>query len=189
LNKEDLSGLEGFGEKSINNLLNSIEKSKTCPLWRFILALQIKYVGKETAQLLSGEAQNLENLMKIKKEELLDIEGIGEKAAESIFEFFKDEDNLKEIKRFLSHGVKLISERKKIKHIFSNKTFVLTGSLKNYKREEAYDLIKERGGKVSSSVSKKTDFVLLGEDPGSKYEKAKKLNIKIIKETEFEKML
>lgn len=190
LTKEDISQIEGFKEKSIKNLLDSIEVSKKIPLWRFILGLEIKYVGKETAILLSEEVKNIQELIKIKKEDLLEVEGIGEKVADSVIAYFKDEDNIKEIEKLLIHGVSPTAEKKKkLHHIFSKKVFVLTGALKKYTRDEASWLIKERGGKTSSSVSKNTDFLLVGENPGSKYEKAKKLNVKIITEKEFEKML
>lgn len=191
LTGDDLAQLEGFKEKSINNLLESIERSKKCTLIRFLIGLEIKHVGVETAELLAENAEDLKDLMSLRKEDLLKIEGIGEKVADSILEFFKDEDNQEEIKRLLAHGVKPEnSKKKKIEnHLFSGKTFVLTGGLKNFSREEATALIKERGGKTSSTVSKKTDYVLAGEEPGSKYEKAKALKVKILTEKEFQEIL
>jgi len=191
LDENMLSDLEGFREKSIQNLLASIEKSKKCSFSRFIMALAIKYVGKETADLLANYSKDIKTLQKLTKEQLLSIEGVGEKIADSIIEYFDDENNLKEIDLLLSHGLspQRPKERKSKGHIFENKTFVLTGSLKNHTRNEAASLIKERGGKTSSSVSKNTDFVLAGDEPGSKYNKAKKLNIKIITEDEFISML
>jgi DNA ligase (NAD+) len=191
LTKDDLVGLDGFKEKSINNLLRSIENSKKCSFSRFIMGLEIKYVGAETADILAEKALDLDVLMKMQKEELIEIEGVGEKVAESVFDYFNDEISVEEIHRLLAAGVKIEkSEDEKINnHYFEGKTFVLTGSLLNHTRQQATDLIKKRGGKTSSSVSKKTDFVLAGEDPGSKYDKARSLDVKLLFEKDFEKML
>lgn len=191
LQDHDLAKLDGFKEKSIENLRKSIEASKKCTLARFIMALGIKHVGSETAELLAEYALSLNKLIKLTKEELLDLEGVGEKVANSVLEFFDDPHNLAEIELLLSYGV--TPEKSSVKriqgHAFAGKTFVLTGSLENYSRDEASTLIKERGGKISSSVSKNTDFVLAGSEPGSKYDKAKKLHVVILSESEFQKML
>lgn len=190
LDEMALARLEGFKEKSIRNLLESIEKSRKCPLSRFIMGLGIKYVGAETAELLAEEAGDLEKLMAMSLEDLIAIDGIGEKTARAIHAFFKDKDNREEIELLQRHGV--VPQKMKMKiigHIFSGKTFVLTGTLKNFSRDEAAALVKERGGKVSGSVSKKTDYVLVGEDPGSKYDKAKELGVPILSEEQFQKML
>lgn len=185
-----LSSLEGFKEKSIRNLLDSIEKSKKCSFSRFIMALGIKYVGSETADLLAKRAKDIKTLEKLSKEDLLSIEGVGEKVAKSIIEYFEDENNLEEIDLLLLHKVSPQKPKEPIKsHLFTDKIFVLTGSLENYTRAEATSLIKERGGKTSSSVSKNTDYVLAGTDPGSKYSKAQKLDIKILSEKEFSNLL
>jgi DNA ligase (NAD+) len=122
-------------------------------------------------------------------EELMQIEGIGEKTAEAIAEFFKDDAHREEIKLLLMHGVRphCIGKKKIGGHDFEGKIFVLTGTLKNLTRDEATALIKERGGKVAGTVSKKTDYVLVGEDPGSKYSKAKELKIKLLSEEQFRK--
>lgn len=191
LNESMLSQLDGFKEKSIKNLLQSIEKSKKCPFDKFIMALGIKYVGAETADLLANFAKDIETLKNISKDELLSIEGIGDKVADSVIEYFKDEKNLDEINELLNNGVEPQKPKGiiKIGHVFENKTFVLTGTLKTYSRDEATKLIKERGGKTSSSVSVKTDYVLSGEEAGSKLDKAKKLGIKILTEDEFIQML
>jgi DNA ligase (NAD+) len=118
------------------------------------------------------------------------IEGIGEKTAKAIAEYLHDADNREEIKLLLKHGVEPQKLKKKMTgHAFSGKTFVLTGALANYSRDEAMALIKERGGSVSGSVSKNTDYVLVGDEPGSKYDKAKKLNIQLLSEDQFRKML
>lgn len=190
LTAEDLAQLEGFQEKSIRNLLESIAASRKCPLERLIMGLGVKYVGTETAELLAEEAGDLETLMHMTEEEFQKIEGIGEKTAAAIYEFFQDKGNREEIKLLLSHGVQPQRRKAKIEgHLFSGKVFVLTGALEHLTRDEASRLIKERGGKVSSSVSKNTDFVLVGEDPGSKYDKAKKLGIPLLSEEQFRKML
>lgn len=191
LTAEDLAKLEGFKEKSIQNLLTSIEKSRYVSLARFILALSVRYVGEETAEILAQEAGSIEKLAEMPGEELLKIEGVGDKMAEAIVASFKDPDNLKEIELLLKNGVKPHATKKVIRtdHAFSSKTFVLTGSLQNYSRDQAEALIKERGGKITGSVSKKTDYVLVGEDPGSKLDKAHELQIKVLSETQFMEML
>ena len=186
LTEMDLYSLEGFKKKSVQNLLKSIEESKKCSLSSLIMGLGIPFVGAETADALAEYARNLDALLKMGEEEFYSIEGVGEKTAEAIFSFFQDNENREEISRLLAHGVTPKKMREKIKgHPFEGKTFVLTGALENFTREEASRLIKERGGKVSGSVSKKTDYLLLGGDPGSKYEKAIKLKILIINEKEF----
>lgn len=190
LTKDQLLHLEGFKEKAADNLLRSLEKSKKTTLARFIFSLGIPYVGEGTAELLADAAGNIKNLSEMSEETLRQIDGVGDKVAESIVEFFSQKGHQKEIEDLLSLGVTPIAELKKIEgHPFAGKTFVLTGSLKSLTRTEAGALIKERGGKVSSSLSKKTDFLLVGDDPGSKYDKAKTLGIPILDETSFENML
>ncbi len=190
LNEKDLAQLDGFKEKSIQNLLESIDASRKCPLSRLIMALGIKSVGTETAEMLAEEARGLERLLEMKEEDFVAIEGIGEKTAKGISEFLKDPDNREEINLLLKHGVEPQKMKKKMTdHAFSGKTLVLTGSLQHFSRDEAAALIKERGGHVSGSVSKKTDYVLVGDDPGSKYTKAKELGIPILSEEQFKKML
>jgi DNA ligase (NAD+) len=191
LDEKKLSQLEGFKEKSIRNLLESIDASRNCSLARFLMGLGIKYVGTETAELLAENVKDLDDLIHKSAEELTEIEGIGEKTAIAIAEFFKDPQNREEIQLLLKHGVQLqrLAKKKISGHEFDGKTFVLTGALTHFTRDEAMARIKERGGKVSGSVSKKTDWVLVGEDPGSKYQKAKELKIKILSEEEFRKMV
>lgn len=190
LDEKALSKLDGFKEKSIHNLLNSIEASRKCPLSRFIMGLGIKYVGTETAELLAEEARDLDTLLHMKEADLVAMEGIGEKTAKAIAEFLADSDNREEIKLLLKHGVEPQKLKQKMTgHAFSGKTLVLTGALQHYTRDEAANLIKERGGHVAGSVSKKTDYVLVGDDPGSKYDKAKELGITILSEEQFKKML
>ncbi|MEX0962258.1 MAG: NAD-dependent DNA ligase LigA [Simkaniaceae bacterium] len=190
LQAQDLEEIEGFKEKSIHNLLSAIEKSKKKPLSRFILALGIPFVGKTAAELLAEYAGSLKKLLELSENELVHIDGIGEKMAQSVVAFFQDPSHKEEVEELLNCGVSPLQPKMKMKgHSFEGKTFVLTGGLEKYTRVEVIELIKERGGRVSGSVSKKTDYVLVGEDPGSKYEKAVKLGVKTLTEEEFIKML
>ncbi len=168
-----LSSLEGFKEKSIANLLQSIEASKKCPLSRFIMGLGIRYVGTETADALAEAAGSVEALLNMKEADLIGIEGIGEKTGKAIAAALQDPDLIEEVALLLSLGVAPQKLEEKIQgHPFSGKTFVLTGTLPSYSRDEAAHLIKMRGGHVSSSVSKKTDYVLAGDEAGSKLTQA-----------------
>ena len=191
LTAKDLAHLEGFKEKSIHNLLTSIDHSRKVSLSRFILALNIRYIGEETADILAREAGSIEKLMEMSEDDLLSIQGVGDKMAAAIVSHFKESVHRKEIKSLLDAGVKPEAPKKitRTDHPFYGKTFVLTGALASYSRDEASDLIKERGGKVSSSVSKNTDYVLVGEDPGSKLDKAKELHIHILHENKFKELL
>ena len=214
LKKGDLESLERFAEKSEDNLIKAIEKSKNIPLERFIYALGIRYVGEENSMLLSKEIGNwkLENhpsqkselknaswisvLSNISAEELAKIEGIGETVAESVVNYFSDKKNLAMIGRLLKLGVKieipkpsLISMEEKNKRIFAGKTFVVTGVLSAMSRDEAHQKIRSLGGHPTSSISKKTDYLVAGEKPGSKFEKAKELGVRIIGEREFLEMI
>jgi DNA ligase (NAD+) len=190
LDEKAIATLEGFKEKSIRNLLKSIDASRKCSLSRFLMGLGIKYVGTETADLLASEVGDLDTLLDMKEEDFLNWEGIGEKTAHAIAEFLQDKENRQEIKLLLSHGVEPKAPKKKMSgHPFSGKIFVLTGALAQYSRSEAAALIKERGGHVSASVSKNTDYVLAGKEAGSKYRKAEQLGIQILSEEQFKKML
>lgn len=191
LTQEDLSLLDGFKEKSIHNLLTSIEASKKCSFTQFLMALGIPHVGEETAEAIAEKAGSIETLLQMKKEDFLTIEGIGEKIATSLENYFRDPENQREIKSLLSLGVvPYQEEKKKIQgHPFAGKTFVLTGTLSSFSREEAAAKIEERGGKVTGSVSKKTDFLVMGEEAGSKYQKAKELGVKVLNEEDFLKIL
>lgn len=189
LTAEELTVLDGFKEKSIQNLLESIDKSRKTTLPRLILSLGIKHVGEGIAEMLAMHAGDIDTLSKMSVEDLIAIEGIGEKVAHSVVDYFQNPENLKEIHRLFHLGV--TPEERKIEkgHPFFGKTFVLTGSLETYSRSEAANLIKERGGKVSNSVGKKTDYVLAGTEPGSKYDKAKELGIPILSEQDFKDFL
>lgn len=184
--KEELKELEGFGEKSINNLLDNVEKSKENSLEMLLFALGIRYIGKKTAKILASHYKNIDNLMNATYEELIEIPDIGDVIAESVSNYFKDEKNIELINELKELGLNMnylgnITEDDN----FNNKTFVLTGSLSKLTRDEASKLIEDRGGKVTSSVTKKTDYVIVGENPGSKYDKAKELNIEIWNEEQL----
>lgn len=190
LNSEDLEKLDGFKDKKIKNLLTAIEKSKSVSLDRFIFALGIDGVGKVAAKDLAKYFKSLENLSKADREELLSLENIGEVTAEAIVNWFKDEDNAKEVKNLLNSGITpKVKENKSVSGVFSGEFVVLTGTLSTLKRSEAQKLIEERGGECQSSVTAKTTLVIAGESAGSKLDKAKKLNVKIIGEEEFKSML
>ncbi len=191
LTKHDLAKLEGFKDKSITNLLTSIEKSRKVPLSRLILALGIKHVGEGTAELLAERAGELEAIAKMTIDELKEIEGIGDIVASSVAEHFQDPHAKKEIQELLKAGVEPEVKRRRVQtgHPFNNKNFVLTGTLSSFSRSEATELIKDRGGKVVGSVSKKTDYVLAGDDPGSKLDKAKELGVTVLSEKEFKNLL
>lgn len=188
--KEDLKELEGFGEKSINNLLQNIEKSKKNSLEKLLFALGIRYIGKKTAKILAINYRNIDKLMSAKYEDLVKIQDIGEVIADSVYKFFKEEKNINTINELKLLGVNMeYKGNESIDDNFNNKTFVLTGTLSKLTRDEASIEIENRGGKVTSSVTKKTDYVIVGENPGSKYQKAKDLNINILNEEEFLNML
>ncbi|MBN4066840.1 NAD-dependent DNA ligase LigA [Simkania negevensis] len=191
LTPEQLAQLEGFKEKSIHNLLKSIEQAKKTTLSRFILGLGIRHIGTETADLLAKHAGEIKALIDMDKETLIQIEGIGEKVAAAIVEHFQTPSNIKEIEALIDNGVQPIKEEFKHDrtHAFYGKTIVLTGTLQTISRQEATALIKQHGGKVSSSVSTNTHFVVAGDSPGSKLDKAKKLNLTILDEQQFKKTI
>jgi len=184
LKEGDLIPLERFAEKSAQNLIEAIEKAKTIPLEKFIYALGIRYVGEETANTLAQYFGSLEKIKNATLEELKEVPDVGEKVAESLYQWFRDKKNLKLIEDLIKAGVKIISPKKTGTKL-QGKTFVFTGALNSMSREEATEIVRMLGGKVSSSVSKNTDYVVVGENPGSKYELAKKLGVKTIKEEEF----
>ena len=185
LNYDDLFKLEAVKERSANNIFNSIEESKQRSLSRFITALSIRHVGKETAELLVGEFSTLEELQNAKIEELAKIVGIGEKIAVSIFEFFNDSKNVEMLNEFKNLGFEFKTDSVLKTNELLGKTFVLTGTLTTMTRDEAGDKIKLKGGKTSSSVSKNTSYVVAGANPGSKLDKAEKLGVIILSEEDF----
>lgn len=188
LETADLSGLERFGEKSASNIISSIEEHKEVLFWRFIYALGIIHVGEQTARDLANHFGSLEKLIKTNIDEINNLENIGPVVSKSIVGFFQDKININFIDKLLANGVVVHHEKIK-KGVFSGKTFVLTGTLSTMSREDAKKKIIENGGIVSSAVSAKTSFVLAGDKPGSKYTDAQKLNVPILSEQEFLKML
>lgn len=191
LTAAEISQLDGFKEKATKNLLDSIEKSRNVTLQRFIMALGIKFVGSGTAEEIARGVGSVDQLFALNKEKLIQMEGVGEKVANSVLEFFACPSNREEITKLLEGGVKPVQTRLAVdeSHSFFGKTFVLTGAMHHYTRNEAISLIKERGGKISDSISKKTDYLIIGDDPGSKFEKAKALKVSILTESEFMKLL
>ncbi len=187
LTADMLNGMEGFKDKKINNLLDSIEKSKTIDWANFIFSLGIINIGKKTSFVLSRKYSDLDSLKKATVEELTNIEDVGEIVANSIIEYFLDQDNLNNIDRLFELGMKInkSSETSTSNPHFTNKTIVLTGTLVNYTRPDLTKLLMNMGANVTSSVSKKTDLVIVGVDAGSKLEKAKALGVKIITEDEL----
>lgn len=189
--REDLQRLEGYGEKSITNLIESIENSKKNSLEKLIFGLGIPHVGSKTAKILASHFHSMDNLINTKYDDLNSISDIGDIIAKSIIEFFQDEKNISIIDKLKSFGVNMDYLGQKVIHDenFSGKTFVITGTMEKYKREELKEIVENKGGKTSGSVSKKTDVVLVGKDPGSKYDKALELGITIWDEEELNKRL
>jgi DNA ligase (NAD+) len=187
----ELKKLFGYGEKSINNLLSSIESSKNNSLEKLIFALGIRHVGKKTALLLAQNYLNMDNLFKTNKEELLNIADIGEIIADSILSYINDFQSKCLIGNLKSFGLNMnyIGMKKELDEDFTNKTFVLTGSLESFTRDELSDIILNKGGKVTGSVTSKTSVVIVGDSPGSKFDKAKELNIPIWNEDELKEKL
>ena len=185
--KDTLMELEGFGEKSVSNLLESIENSKKNSLERLICGLGIKNVGKRTAKMLAIRYKTLDNLMNASLEELISVKDIGEIIAKSIKDYFNDEVNIDIINKLKEYNVNMecLIKEAKTDTVFAGKTFVLTGTLNSITRDEARDKIESLGGITTNSVSKKTDVVIVGDSPGSKYDKAKELNITIWSEEDF----
>ncbi len=188
LKQGDLVPLERFAEKSTANLIESIVRSKKISLAKFIYALGIRHVGEETAISLANHFGSLGKLKKTSLEELSRVKDIGQVVAQSIFKWFNNKNNQRFLDKLIKAGLKII-EIKTVKRKFLGQTFILTGQLDKFTREQAKAKIRELGGDISSSVSKETDFVMVGKEPGLKYDKAKKLGIKIIKEKEFLRML
>lgn len=204
LEEGDLKPLERFAEKSALNLVSAIQKSKEIVLPRFLTALSIKYVGEETAQLLVEKlleaekggrsiktiSEFIKKFQLLSKEDLEKIKGIGPKVAESIVSWFSNEKNIEFLKNLEKVGIKIKNPEPRIQNPkMEGKSFVFTGELESISRDEAKEKVKELGGKTPSTISKKTDFLVVGKNPGSKYEKAKKLGIKIIDEKEFLKII
>jgi len=189
LKLDKLVALERFAEKSAQNLLDEIEASKKNSLARLIYALGISFVGERTGELLAGHFSSVEDLASASQEQLEEVAEVGPKVAAAITEFFSEHANRRLIKKLHKAGVYPTMEKREIKSDkFAGKSFVFTGGLANRSREEAAEIVKQHGGIISSSVSKKTNYVVVGTDPGSKHDKAKVLGVPILTENEFDKL-
>lgn len=189
LKVEDLQNLDRFAEVSSKKTIDSIQGRKEVSLSRFIYALGIMHVGEETARVLAQHFRTLENLSTASEDELTAVEDVGPVVASSISEWFKRPYHKKLLKKFEKAGIEILQEKAIVKGKLSGKKFVITGSLDAFSREEAGQRIRALGGKVSSSVSKDTDYVVAGADPGSKFDKAQKLGVRILDEQEFLEMI
>ena len=192
LTLDQIAGLERMAEKSGSNLIDQIAASRSRGLQRLLFGIDIRHVGERYAKILANHFRSIDRIAEASVQELDDIHEIGLSVAESVYEWFRDERNVDLVARLKAHGVKtetdaasaaLLDER------FVGKTFVLTGKLENYTRDEAAKLIEDRGGRVSSSVSKKTDYVVAGSDAGSKLTKAESLGVVVLGEEDFAGML
>jgi DNA ligase (NAD+) len=190
LKLEDVAALDRMGEKSAQNLLDEIKASKNKSLARLIYALGMRFVGERTGQLLSDHFASLPKLAKATEAELVEVSEVGPKVAHSIADFFSEPANQKVIKRLEDEGLKMTGNRQAPEDTrFAEMSFVFTGALSRRSREEAGVEVMRHGGKVSSSVSKLTSFVVVGSDPGSKHDKARSLGVTILTEDDFEKLL
>lgn len=189
--KEELIELEGFGDKSVNKLLDNIEKSKQNSLEKLLFAIGISGIGEKNAKILAKKFMNIDNLMNASLEDLTNISDVGPILANSIYNFFRDEDNIKLINDLKNIGMNMnyLGAQIKENEELLNKRIVVTGTLKKYTRDEIQNLIELNGGLWSTSVTKKTYAVIVGENPGSKYDKAKELNIPIWTEEDFDKVI
>lgn len=190
LKQEDIQSLKKDGKKFAKNLIDAIEKSKNNDLDRLICAIGIRHIGTKSAKTLARKFKSIEGLMNASLEDLIETDDVGDITAESIYEFFKQEQTIDLINKLKNMNVNMkLNEEENTDNRFEGKTFVLTGSLEEFTRDEASKIIESHGGKTSSSVSKKTDYVLAGEEAGSKLTKAESLGIKIISEQEFKEMI
>ncbi len=189
LQKPELIELERMAEKSADNVIRAIEASKPRPLWRFVTALGIRHIGAQSAQILAEYFGSLDAIMNATQEELAEIDQIGPTMAESVYEYFRDTRNQAVIKELLAAGIRPQQPRARRSSKLAGKTIVVTGSLENFTRQQIEQAIRQAGAKASSSISKKTDFVLAGENPGSKLDKASKLGVKVISEKQFMELL
>ena len=189
--KEELIELEGFGDKSVNNLISNIENSKNNSLEKLLFGIGIKGIGEKNAKLLAKNFHNIDNLMAASIEDINAIPDMGMILASNIYNFFRDEDSIKLINDLKEIGLNMnyLGDAVKQNEKLLNKRIVVTGTLKNYSRDEVQELIEKNGGLWSSSVSKNTFAVVVGDNPGSKYDKAKELGITIWNEEEFEDII
>lgn len=187
--EEELKTLPGFGEKKVSKLFHAIEESKAQPVDRLLFGLGIKHVGAKVAKNIVRAYTSIQSLSHATKEDLINIYDVGEEIAESVINYFKNPEHQRLMRDLESFGLTMTAQVKNVKtHVFNNKTFVLTGKLESLSRDQATEIIECLGGKVTSSVSKKTDFVLAGSDAGSKLKKAQQLGVRVISEEEFKGM-
>jgi DNA ligase (NAD+) len=189
ITKEQLLELERFADKSADNLIAAIDGSKRPPLERFLFALGIRHVGEFVAKILTRKFGSLGAIEAATQEELTAVEGIGPTIAVSIFTFFHEPRNLTLLRKLEQSGIRPVAERKATSSALQGKSFVFTGGLKGFSREKAKEMVESLGGAASSTVSKKTDYVVAGADPGSKYDKAKTLGVTILDEEGFLKLI
>jgi len=189
LTKDGLLSLERMGDKSAQNVLNEIERSKQLPLERVIFGLGIRFVGERTAQFLAEHFGEMNALMNASEEELQQVEEVGPRIAKSIVEFFSEPKNRELVEELRAAGLTLRGKKKERGTKLAGKTFVLTGTLANLTRDEAKKMIEDAGGKVTGSVSKKTDYVIAGAEAGSKLDKAKELGVAVIDEEQMRELL
>lgn len=189
LKKEDIAKIERMGNKSAQNLIDAAEKSKENDLAKLIFALGIRHIGQKAGKLLSDRFGSMEELISATKEEIAEIEGFGDIMAESVVDFFSHEQSVQLIEKLKAAGVNMQSKKQIVDMRFEGKTFVLTGTLSTFTRSQATKIIESFGGKASSSVSKKTTYVLAGEDAGSKLKKANDLGVEVINEEQFAEMI
>jgi DNA ligase (NAD+) len=185
LTKKDLLTLERMGDKSAQNVLDEIEASRKLPLERVIYGLGIRFVGERTAEFLAQHFGSLDAMMQANIEELQEVNEVGPRIAESIYDFFQEPKNRELVEQLRKAGLQFLGVKKQRGTKLVGKTFVITGTLANYSRDEAKKMIEDAGGKVTGSVSKKTDYVLAGADPGSKLDKARELGVNVISENEL----
>ncbi|GIW21211.1 MAG: hypothetical protein KatS3mg068_0218 [Candidatus Sericytochromatia bacterium] len=182
-----------MGEKIANKIINNISNSKNPPLEDFIYSLGIKHVGKETANILAETFLNIDNLKNASLEALKNINGLGEITSKSVYDYFRDSNNIKILNKLYNKNVIPLQKNFKkdinINRELENLKFVFTGTLSNMTRDEASKMVIARGGKVSNSISKNTDYLVVGDEPGSKIDKARKFNVKILNENEFISLL
>jgi len=190
LKREDLLPLERFADKSATNLKDEIEKSKKVPFERFINALSIRHVGERMAQILAENFSSIEELMSATEESLIDIHTVGGEITKSIVHFFELERNRELVAKMLAAGIEIQYNKKtKLSDIFAGQIFVFTGALQTLTRDEAQKLVQDHGGRATSSVTKKTSYVVVGKDPGSKYDKARSLGVEVLTEEEFKELV
>jgi len=189
LTGDQLARVEGFGKKSVDNLLNALEKSKQQPLSSVLVALGIRHLGTTGAHLVADAVASLEDLESVTEEQLSAIEGVGPVIALSIAEFFREPRNQEVLHKLRRAGINPVGRPQPRQGPFLGKTFVLTGTLEHFTRSAAIAALEDRGGKVVTSVSKKTDFVVVGADPGSKFAKAQTIGVQTVSESELQQLL